>query len=149
MRKFIKLVFLTMTVAFMFTACNSNEKANTDTDVDKSSVSTVESTVEVTKNADELRNEIVGQWGRLDEVMNYFLEDKRCVIGGMQGTYDIDDENNLVLTTMSGSITTYDWASSRGQITAENYWYLDGDTLKINGNEFTKIYGKETPDYIE
>lgn len=143
------MLVLALTVVFMLAACNSNNNSDTDTDVDISSVPTAESSVEKTKNSDELKTEIVGQWGRLDEVMHYFLENKRCVIGGMQGTYDIDDENNLVLTTMSGSVTTYDWASSRGQTTAENYWYLDGDTMKINGNEFTKIYGKETPDYIE
>lgn len=149
MRKFIKMSVLVLTVVFMLAACDSDNNSDNDTAVDISSISTAESTTEETKTADELKTEIIGQWGRLDEVMHYFLEDKRCVIGGMQGTYDIDDENNLVLTTMSGSVTTYDWASSRGQTTSENYWYLDGDIMKINGNEFTKIYGEETPDYIE
>ena len=147
MRKIIKLLLLTFAVVFVLSACDSDSGKSAD-NVSVSSTST-ESTAEETKTADELKKEIIGQWGRLDEVMHYFLEDKRCVIGGMQGTYDIDDENNLVLTTMSGSVTVYDWASSGGQSTSANYWYLDGDTLKINGNEFTRIYGKETPDYIE
>ena len=148
MRKFIKMSVLALTVVFILAACESDNNSDTDTVIDISSISTTESTQDETKTADELKTEIIGQWGRLDEVMHYFLEDKRCVIGGMQGTYDIDDENNLVLTTMSGSVTTYDWASSKGQTTAENYWYVDGDIMKINGNEFTKIYGEETPDYI-
>ena len=147
MRKIIKLLLLSFAVVFVLSACDSDSGKSADK-VSVSSTST-ESTAEETKTADELKKEIIGQWGRLDEVMHYFLEDKRCVIGGMQGTYDIDDENNLVLTTMSGSVTVYDWASSGGQSTSANYWYLDGDTLKINGNEFTRIYGKETPDYIE
>ena len=147
MRKIIKLLLLSFAVVFVLSACDSDSGKSAD-NVSVSSTST-ESTAEETKTADELKKEIIGQWGRLDEVMHYFLEDKRCVIGGMQGTYDIDDENNLVLTTMSGSVTVYDWANSGGQSTSANYCYLDGDTLKINGNEFTRIYGKETPDYIE
>lgn len=145
MRNLIKCTFLILATVLLLVGCNSDKENNRDSDVNPSSVSNVDET----KSVDELKTEIIGQWGRLDEAMHYFMEDKRCVIGGMQGTYDIDDESKLVLTTMSGSVTIYDWASSRVNTTSEHYWYLVGDTMKIDGNEFTKIYGKETPEYLK
>ena len=149
MKSFIRLTFVILSVFFLLSGCNPDKNIDTDSDVDVSAVTNKQSSAVETITSNELKAKIIGQWGRLDEVMHYFTEDGRCVIGGMQGAYNIDDENNLVLTTMSGSVTTYDWASSRGQTKAEHYWYIDGDTMKIDGNEFTKIYGKETPDYIE
>ena len=89
--------------------------------------------------ADEIRAYITGEWGRLEKVMHYFYNDGSCVIGGMQGTDKIDDDRNLVLTTMSGSVTVYDWASSFTKTDSPDYWYLDGDIITINGNQFTKI----------
>ena len=78
--------------------------------------------------------------------MHYFNPDMSCVIGGMQGTYDIDENDNLIMTTMSGSETVYEWAAMRTQAESENYWFLDGNILKVNGNEFVKIESENTPD---
>lgn len=100
-------------------------------------------------SAQELREELVGQWGRLDEPMHFFYEDGSCVIGGMQGTYEVDGGRSLVLTTMSGSKTVYAWAKSYTQTESADYWYLRGDEITINGNRFTKIADENTPDTAE
>ncbi len=89
--------------------------------------------------ADELKLSLIGEWGRLDETMHYFYEDMTCVIGGTQGTYDIDDDLNLLLTPMDGTTTTYEWAQSSADAESSNYWYFDGETLTVNGNTFTRI----------
>lgn len=141
----MKNLVLLLAVLFLVLAvsgCGSDSKSDTNSAI-PAAVSE-----ENVKTSEEIKTEIVGQWGRIDEVMHYFTENKTCIIGGMQGTYDIGDDKSLVLTTMSGSVTVYDWASSRGKTKSEHYWYLDGDVMKIDGNEFTKIYGHETPDYV-
>jgi len=89
--------------------------------------------------ADEIRAYLPGEWGRLEKAMHYFFDDGSCIIGGMQGSYIIDDERSLIMTTMSGSVTEYVWASSFTKTDSPNYWYLDDDIITINGNQFTKI----------
>ncbi len=100
-------------------------------------------------SADEVKASVIGEWGRLDETMHYFYSDMTCIIGGIQGTYDIDDDLNLLLTPMDGTQTTYEWAQSSGDADTSNYWYLDGDTLTVNGNTFTRITDEaETADSL-
>lgn len=141
MNKFLKITALISAVALMsvpFVGCTSD---NDDTSVVESS------TVEKLDSA-TLKAEIIGEWGRLDEGMHYFLEDMSCIIGGMQGTYDIDENSALVLTTMSGSVTVYEWAESRADATTEHYWNMVDGVITIDGNNFTKI-SSETPDFVQ
>lgn len=85
--------------------------------------------------ADDLRKQIVGDWGRLGEVMHEFYDDNTCIIGGMFGDYEISDSGSLILTTTSGTKTEYVY----GDDTAPNYWELENDTLTVNGNQFSRI----------
>ena len=85
--------------------------------------------------ADELRKNIIGSWGRLGEVMHEFYDDNTCIIGGMFGDYEITSGGSLVLTSVGGTRTEYVYGDDH----AENYWQLDGDTLTVNGNQFTRI----------
>lgn len=94
----------------------------------------------------ELKSAIIGQWGRQGETMHYFNRDMSCIVGGMQGTYDIDSSGTLLLTTMSGSVTRYEWADSREKAKSENYWSMEDGTIKVNGNAFTKI---SDSDYLD
>ena len=85
--------------------------------------------------AGSLRREIIGSFGRLGEVMHEFYDDGMCVIGGMAGDYEIDDNCTLILTTVNGTRTEYVW----GDITADNYWRFEDGVITVNGNEFSKI----------
>lgn len=134
---FILIICLFLSVSLL---CACNEDNQTE-----SSLSSSDAVSEESVSTDELLEEIVGQWGRLDEVMHYFNADKTCIVGGMQGTYDIDESNSLILTTMDGIPTTYEWARSSTQAAGSNYWYLDDNVITINGNTFTKIVEEETP----
>lgn len=146
MNKFTKTAILITAcgmLAASFCACDSSDST------DSSGEESIVKESAVSADAATLKKTVVGEWGRLDEPMHYFYSDMTCVIGGMQGTYDINEECALVLTTMSGSVTTYEWAMSSTEAQGENYWYLDGDTITINGNCFTKIAGEETKDQAE
>ena len=120
-------------VMLFFCGCNKDTAEPAQSDTSETTSSRPE------YSADEIRRELPGEWGRLEKVMHYFLSDGSCVIGGMQGTYAIDDNRSLILTTMSGSVTEYVWAESFAETDSSNYWYLDGDIITINGNQFTKI----------
>lgn len=98
-----------------------------------------------TPSSDNLNDSLLGEWGRLGETMHIFNADGSCVIGGMQGTFRIDNDNNLILTTMSGAEVIYEFAESKSKAETENYWYLSEDTITVNGNTFTRIIEEETP----
>ncbi len=140
MKKLPAAAVLVLAAVIAVTSAGCEPKSDVDSEM------TVSENKAEKRTADELRAEIIGQWGRLDEVMHYFNPDMSCVIGGMQGTYDIDENDNLIMTTMSGSETVYEWAAMRTQAESENYWFLDGNILKVNGNEFVKIESENTPD---
>lgn len=145
MNKLVKFISMSAVCGMLmatFCACDSFDEDLSDTES-----SVVEGNVSV--DMETLKKNIVGEWGRLDEPMHYFYSDMKCVIGGMQGNYDIIDDGTLVMTTMSGSVTNYEWAKSRSDAQSENYWYLDGDTLTVNGNLFTKIAEEETKDQVD
>lgn len=127
--KFLLLFLTAVMLVFFVSACGQS---------DDSSASVPE--------ISELKAEIIGQWGRQSETMHYFNKDMSCIVGGMQGTYDIDGSGALVLTTMSGSVTRYEWADSSQKAQSENYWSMKDSTIKVNGNAFIKI---SDSDYLD
>lgn len=138
MKKFTAIILTVISIIFAMTisGCNSDDET----------ISTVSADASAQLSAEQLKSEIIGQWGRQGEVMHYFNSDMTCIIGGMQGTYDIDTANSLVLTTMGGTVTTYEWAQSSADAHSKNYWKLSESEITINGNMFTKIAGEETAD---
>ena len=128
------------------TVCACDDKTDNS---GASSVQITTSKSEYSPSADQLKTELCGEWGRLDEPMHSFKEDMTCIIGGMMGTYDISADRTLILTTESGAKTEYDWAQSRGDTQSNNYWYLKDDVIKINGNQFTKIIEEAAQDSAE
>ena len=124
------LLAAAMLLAAVMSACS-------DSDMQKSDVSqtqTVSSRLEA-PDKEELKNELCGSWGRLGEVMHEFYSDDTCIVGGVFGDYKISDEGSLILITVGGTQTEYIW----DDMTKQNYWSLTGDTLTVNGNQFTKI----------
>ena len=148
MRKLTKTIMVSVIMLMIvFSVCGCSDEDN----VGESSTNTVSNSISQaeTITAEEIGTKIVGEWGRLDEVMHYFNSDGSCIIGGMQGTYEITDDKSLVTYTMSGSKTVYEWAESYSKASSENYWYFTGDTFSVNGNVFSKISNNEygaTPD---
>lgn len=119
-----------MLLAAMLSAC-------ADVETTKSEISeapTVSSQLEM-PGREDLKKELCGSWGRLGEVMHEFYSDDTCIVGGVFGDYDINAEGSLVLTTVNGTATEYVW----DDMTKQNYWSLVGDTLTVNGNQFTRI----------
>lgn len=146
MKNLIKTFVISISIlllAVSLCACNS------DTSTENESTLTSAAESERVVDSETLKSELIGEWGRLDEVMHCFYDDETCVIGGMIGTFDIDENNNLILTTTDGISTSYEWAVSSAAATSANYWYLENDTVKINGNTFTKIIEDETEDTVK
>ena len=83
----------------------------------------------------QLREQIVGSWGRLGKTMHEFYSDNACIVGGMYGSYEINDECSLIMKTQGGTETEYVW----NDMTKVDYWSLDGDILKVNGNQFERV----------
>lgn len=137
MDKIMKITAMLLAAALLvFSMCACSDSEDT---------SSLESRLSVS----EIKTDIIGQWGRQGETMHYFNTDMTCIVGGMQGTYEIDDSSNLILTTMSGSKTTYEWAESSTDASTPNYWSMTADTLTVNGNTFTKISDEEFENYYE
>ncbi|MBQ1389686.1 MAG: hypothetical protein IIY78_08675 [Clostridia bacterium] len=127
----IKLItIITVSALFLSTAGCSGSN-------DKTSDSSIETSVSETseKSAQQIRTEIIGEWGRLGETMHEFYDDGACIIGGMYGSYEITDERSLVTTTEGGTVTEYKWNGSA----SDNSWNLDGDTITVNGSSFTRV----------
>ena len=137
MNKILKITAIfvvSVLLACFMCACDrsDNTSSTTDSFVSESSAA-----------LDDIKTKIIGQWGRQGKTMHYFNSDMTCIVGGMQGTYEIDDGRNLILTTMSGSATVYEWAKSGSEASSSNYWNMTDDTLTVNGNTFTKISDEE------
>ena len=127
----IKLItIITVSALFLSTAGCSGSN-------DKTSDSSIETSVSETseKSAQQIRTEIIGEWGRLGETMHEFYDDGACIIGGMYGSYEITDERSLVTTTEGGTVTEYKWNGSA----SDNSWNLDCDTITVNGSSFTRV----------
>lgn len=126
-------------ISVLSCGCQGEDKFNVSSEITSPAETSSYSSEISVYSAEKIRENIIGEWGRLEKTMHYFYEDGSCVIGGMQGTYKIEENKSLILTTMSGSVTEYVWASSFTKTDSPNYWYLDGDIITINGNQFTKI----------
>ncbi len=136
MKKKIRYCFIIAAAMIMIfaSACGEEESENKNEAV-PATVQTQETAEKQDRSADEVRQELIGEWGRLGEVMHEFYDDGGCVIGGMYGSYEVGDDLTLIMTTQGGTVTDYKWAEP----TAENYWRLEGDMLTVNGSTFTKV----------
>ena len=126
-------------LASVMSACGEGEP--TKNEIPQSQ--TVSSRLEA-PDKETLKKELCGSWGRLGEVMHEFYSDDTCIVGGVFGDYEISAEGSLILTTVNGTATEYVW----DDMTKQNYWSLVGDTLTVNGNQFTRI-DAETVDNAE
>lgn len=84
---------------------------------------------------------IVGTWGgRSDNVEALFDEDGTCIVGGVVGTYEVDEEDNTLTVTPNGGNTyTYSWndAEDVNSISSDE-WGIVNDQIYINGYTYTK-----------
>lgn len=83
-------------------------------------------------------DDILGGWEYMEQVWCEFYSDGYCVIGGTTGKYSLDKESlAFTLTPAQGDSISFEWAGSLDNVTPEN-WYLENDTLYINGYQYTK-----------
>ena len=130
MKKFLAIIFSAAMLASAITlsgcGCSKNE----------SGVSTTPDT------------DIVGNWGeRSDDVEIEFNDDGTCIIGGINGTYEIDDENRLTVTpnTEEGSNESaeplvFEYYNGDGNFSSipQNQWAISDNKLYINGYQYSK-----------
>ena len=93
--------------------------------------------------ANEPATEIVGNWGgRSDDVEAEFNDDGTCVIGGVTGTYEVDENNTLTVTPNSNgeaepeSMVFEYYNNDDTSAIQPNQWTVNGDTLFINGHQY-------------
>lgn len=87
---------------------------------------------------------IIGEWEHMSQTWCEFNDDNTCIIGGMAGEYEIKDDNSISLGVYgSDDVLSFEWAASRDQVDAE-HWYVDEDTLFINGMQYPRIEESET-----
>ncbi len=131
MKKFLAIIFSAIIIAVSAVSlsgcgCSNSEDNN------------------VSSNPD---TEIVGDWGgRSDDVEVEFNDDGTCIIGGIQGTYEIDDDNTLTVTpnseegSESAEPLVFEYYSSDGDVSSipSTQWTIIEDKLYINGYQYTK-----------
>ncbi len=91
--------------------------------------------------------EIVGNWGgRSDDIEAEFKEDGSCVIGGVTGTYEIDENNTLTVTPNSSEETsaqplTFEHYNNNNNTSAiqPNQWAIIDNVLYINGQQYNGV----------
>lgn len=132
MKKLLLLSFVIIIAVMSCTACTDN--GNSSLSENPSEISQIE-----TPDVEELKRNIVGEWGRNGEVMHIFYNDGQCEIGGVSGTYKIDDSGNLIMITQGGTQTEYIWED----MTQTNFWNLSEKILAVNGNEFQRCEQNE------
>jgi hypothetical protein len=124
MKKFLAVIFSAMILAvsaFTLAGCGcSNEATSTEPATD-----------------------IVGDWGgRSDDIEVEFNDDGTCVIGGVTGTYEIDENNNLTVTpdsngeTESEPVVFEHYNGDNISAIQPNQWTVNGDILYINGQQY-------------
>ena len=118
-------------MAASFAACGGEDTSSEPAEETSSVVSAAEQPPEKA----ELEKQIVGNWGRLGEIMHIFYDDGTCLVGGVHGIYEIAENGTLVMTTMGGTKIEYVWNDTR----SVNNWKLADNTLTVNGNEFSRI----------
>ncbi|MEF2920199.1 MAG: hypothetical protein U0O22_07025 [Acutalibacteraceae bacterium] len=133
MKKFITSVIAVAILsasAISLTACGCSRKETTDTN----------------GLSDKPATDIVGEWGeRSDDVTADFNDDGTCIIGGVQGTYEVDENNTLTVTpnsdgeqnTNSQVFEYYDSDNTINSVPADK-WAVTDDTLYINGHQYNK-----------
>lgn len=91
----------------------------------------------------EPATDIVGNWGgRSDDVEVEFKDDGTCVIGGVTGTYEIDENNTLTVTPNSNGEAESEpmvfehFNNNNTSAIQPNQWAVNGDTLYINGHQY-------------
>ena len=113
MKRFLAIIFSAVVLsvsAFTITGCGCSKD---DTSQDPST-------------------DIVGDWGgRSDNVEVEFNEDGTCTIGGVTGTYEIDENNKLTVTPNS------DGETEPEPLVFE--YYTGNDTSGIQQNQWTSI----------
>lgn len=129
LKKIFAAAAAAMILIMPMSACSDSDNEKTDI-----------SDISAVPSAESLKENITGQWGRLGETMHYFNKDMTCIIGGMQGTYDINSSASLVLTTANGDTVVYIWSETGITGTdSGSTWSLVNGILKVNGNTFEKI----------
>lgn len=131
MKKFLAIIFSAAILAVSATAfsgCGCNK--------DESEISSTPDT------------DIVGSWGeRSDNVEVEFNDDGTCTIGGINGTYEIDDKNRLTVTpnTEEGSNESaeslvFEYYNGDGNFSyiPQNQWAILDNKLYINGYQYSK-----------
>ena len=93
--------------------------------------------------ANQPATEIVGNWGgRSDEIEAEFKDDGTCVIGGVTGTYDIDENNTLTVTpntneeTSAEPLTFEHYNNNNTSAIQPNQWAIIDNVLYINGQQY-------------
>lgn len=91
---------------------------------------------------------IVGNWGeRSDDIEVEFNDDGTCTIGGINGTYEIDEENRLTVTPNnegnseeSATPLVFEYYNGDGNLSSipQNQWAISDNKLYINGYQYTK-----------
>ena len=109
-------------------------------------------TIESSSQTQKVKNpseDIVGDWGeRTDNVDVQFNEDGTCEIGGVRGTYEIDDNNTLTVTPDTDStrendspkpmIFEYYSGDVMNSSVPSNQCAITDDTMYINGYQYRK-----------
>ena len=91
----------------------------------------------------EPATDVVGEWGgRSDDVEAEFNDDGTCIIGGVTGTYEIDENNTLTVTPNSNGETNSEplvfeyYSNSDTSSIQQNQWTIVDDKLYINGHQY-------------
>lgn len=94
-------------------------------------------------NSDQPATAIVGDWGgRSDDIEAEFNDDGTCIIGGVTGTYTIDENNNLIVTpntdeeTSAESLTFEYYSDSNTSAIQPDQWTVVDNVLYINGQQY-------------
>ena len=137
MKKMIAIIFcalITVTSAVSLTGCGCSDKA-------------VNNTTSAVSQSEEPSKDIVGKWGgRTDDVDVNFKDDGTCEIGGIQGTYEVDDKNTLTVTPKSENENdnpqpmVFEYYSGDTTVSSvpSNQWAIQNDTIYINGYQYTR-----------
>ncbi len=130
-----------MTVMTGFSGCGCTDK-------------NAESGVSAAEQSKEPSEDIVGEWGgRSDDVSVKFDDDGNCEIGGIKGTYEVDDKNTLTVTPKSENendtpkpmVFEYYSGDASGSAVPSNQWTIQDGTIYINGYQYTRQTAEENP----
>lgn len=135
MKKFFAVIFSFVVLAAASTAMSSCGCSNSQ----NSSVSASQNSSQQISSSPE--KDLVGNWGeRSDNVEAEFNDDGTCKIGGVNGTYSVDDKHTLTVTPDGDNAApmTFEYAPSDSSSVAQNQWRVSGNKLYINGYQYSK-----------